>query len=78
MEQHNQECGTRRDLVLYRLATARNDLKSARALFAIEDYKGRITERIIQFSMQLMQCMRLAVKLIKDIKMLWQILIRIM
>ncbi len=37
MEQHNQECGTRRDLVLYRLATARNDLKSARALFAIED-----------------------------------------
>lgn len=31
MEQHNQEYGTRRDLVLYRLATARNDLKSARA-----------------------------------------------
>ena len=30
MEQHNQEIGTRRDLVLYRLETARNDLKSAR------------------------------------------------
>ena len=29
MEQHNQEIGTRRDLVLYRLETARNDLKSA-------------------------------------------------
>ena len=27
MEQHNQEIGTRRDLVLYRLETARNDLK---------------------------------------------------
>ena len=40
MEQHNQEYGTRRDLVLYRLATTRNDLKSARALFAIKDYKG--------------------------------------
>ena len=40
MEQHNQEIGTRRDLVLYRLETARNDLKSARALFFIEDYKG--------------------------------------
>ena len=40
MEQHNQEIGTRRDLVLYRLETARNDLKSARALFSIEDYKG--------------------------------------
>ena len=40
MEQHTQEMGTRRDLVLYRLETARNDLKSARALFSIEDYKG--------------------------------------
>ena len=28
MEQHNQEIGTRRDWVLYRLETARNDLKS--------------------------------------------------
>ena len=37
MEQHNQEIGTRRDLVLYRLETARNDLKSARALFSIEN-----------------------------------------
>ena len=36
MEQHNQEIGTRRDLVLYRLETARHDLKSARALFSIE------------------------------------------
>ena len=26
--------------MLYRLETARNDLKSARALFSIEDYKG--------------------------------------
>ena len=33
MEQHNLEIGTRRDLVLYRLETARTDLKSARALF---------------------------------------------
>ena len=31
MEQHNQEIGTRRDLVLYRLETAQNDLKSERA-----------------------------------------------
>ncbi len=40
MEQHNQEIGTRKDLVLYRLETSKNDLKSARALLAIEDYKG--------------------------------------
>ncbi len=40
MEQPNQEVGTRKDLVLYRLETAKNDLRSARALLAIEDYKG--------------------------------------
>lgn len=40
MKQHNQKIGTRRDLVLYRLETAKNDLKSARALFAMEDYRG--------------------------------------
>ena len=40
MEQPNQEIGTRKDLVLYRLETARNELRSARALLAIEDSKG--------------------------------------
>lgn len=40
MEQHDMEIGTRRDLVLYRLETSRNDLKSAKVLLAIEDYKG--------------------------------------
>ncbi len=34
------EIGTRRDLVLYRLENSRNDLKSAKVLLAIEDYKG--------------------------------------
>ena len=38
MEQHSQEIGTRRDLVVYRLETAKNDLRSARALLNIEDY----------------------------------------
>ena len=40
MAQHSEEIGTRQDLVLYRLETAKNDLKSARVLLAIEDYKG--------------------------------------
>ena len=40
MKQRKPEIGTRRDLVLYRLETAKNDLKSARALFAMEDYRG--------------------------------------
>lgn len=35
MQQRKPEIGTRRDLVLYRLETAKNDLKSSRALFAL-------------------------------------------
>lgn len=77
MEQHNHEIGTRRDLVLYRLETARNDLKSARTLFSIEDYKGANNRAYYVLSfMQLMQCMLSAVKRIKDIKMLWRTSIR--
>lgn len=34
------EIGTRKDLVLYRLQTAKDNLKSARILLAAEDYKG--------------------------------------
>lgn len=40
MEQHKEEIGTRRDLVLYQLETAKNDLKSARTLYNIADFKG--------------------------------------
>ena len=40
MGQHNHEIGTKEDLVFYRLETAQNDLKSARVLLDIEDYKG--------------------------------------
>ena len=40
IKQRKPEIGTRQDLVLYRLETAKNDLKSARALFAMEDYRG--------------------------------------
>ena len=40
MAQHDSEIGTRKDLVLYRLETAKNDLRSARALFGLGDYKG--------------------------------------
>lgn len=69
MEQLNQEIGTRRDLVLYCLETARNDLKSARALFSIEDYKGANNRAYYSIFMQLMQCMQSAVKHIKDIRM---------
>ena len=40
MEQPKEDGGTKRDLVLYRLQTARTDLKSARILLAAEEYKG--------------------------------------
>ncbi|MDD7390995.1 MAG: hypothetical protein PUG60_15355 [Lachnospiraceae bacterium] len=40
MEQSKEDIGTRKDLVRYRLQTARSDLKSARILLAAEEYKG--------------------------------------
>ena len=40
MEQHDVEIGTIRDLVLYRIETSKNDLKSAKVLLSIDDYKG--------------------------------------
>ncbi len=40
MGQHNEDIGTRKDLVTYRLQTAKSDLKSARILFAAEEFKG--------------------------------------
>ncbi len=40
MKQHKEELGTRKDLVLYRLQTSKDALKSAKILFAAEEYKG--------------------------------------
>ena len=40
MEQHNMESGTKKDLILYRLETAKKDLKSANVLLEIDDCKG--------------------------------------
>ena len=70
MEQPNQEIGTRKDLVLYRLETARKDLRSARALLAIEDYKVPTTGLIIQSFTQSMRCTRSVERLISVIRTL--------
>lgn len=40
MEQLKEEIGTRKDLVLYRIQTAKEALKSAKILLAAEEYKG--------------------------------------
>ena len=68
MEQHNQEIGTRRDLVLYRLETARNDLKSARALFSIENCASHSR----YFSLQIKK----SILKLKKVKKLYRLKIR--
>ena len=40
MEQHKENMGTKKDLVLYRMQTAKSDLKSAKILLAADEYKG--------------------------------------
>ena len=40
MEQRKGDVGTKKDLMLYRLENARSDLKSAKILFAAEEYKA--------------------------------------
>ena len=40
MAQPNENVGTRKELVLYRLQTAKGDLKSAKILLASEEYKS--------------------------------------
>lgn len=40
MESPKGELGTKKDLVIYRLQTSKNTLKSAQILFAAEEYKG--------------------------------------
>lgn len=40
MEQPKQNAGTRKDLVLYRIQTAKSDLNAARILLEAKEYKG--------------------------------------
>lgn len=38
MEQHKEDIGTRKDLCLYRIQTAKDNLNSAKILLAAEEY----------------------------------------
>lgn len=40
MEQPKEDIGTKKDLCLYRIQTAKESLKSAKILLAAEEYKG--------------------------------------
>ena len=51
MENH-ENIGTVKDLVLYRVQTAKDDLSSARILLRAGEYKGLIIEHIMQYFMQ--------------------------
>lgn len=52
MEQYNEKIGTRKDLVSYRIETAKSDLKSAKILLNAVNIKAQITEPIMQFFMR--------------------------
>jgi uncharacterized protein (UPF0332 family) len=40
MGQHNEDVGTNQDLALYRLQTAKSDIKAAKILLDVNEYKG--------------------------------------
>jgi uncharacterized protein (UPF0332 family) len=40
MGQHKEDVGTARDLALYRLQTAKSDIKAAKTLLDVNEYKG--------------------------------------
>ena len=40
MERHNKDVGTKEDLMLYRMRTAKENLRSARILLDAQEYKG--------------------------------------
>lgn len=57
MEQHEENIGTKKDLCLYRIQSAKENLKSAKILFAAKEYKGQIIVHIMLYFMQSMQFM---------------------
>lgn len=49
MEQHSEDIGTRKDLCLYRIQTAKDTLKAARILFEAKEYKSANNLHIMQY-----------------------------
>lgn len=54
---HEQEQGQTKDLVLYRIETAKEDLKSAKALFDIPEYRGANNRAYYSIFMRYLLCM---------------------
>ena len=76
MTQHNEK-GSQRDLVLYRIETAKSDVKSAKILLKRENTEERTTGPTTEFIILSQQYMHLMAMLTRDIRTLLQILIRI-
>lgn len=58
MEQHKKDMGTRKDLVFYRIQTAKADLRSARILLRQKNIREQIIGLIMLFFMPSMLFMR--------------------
>lgn len=76
MEQSDN--GSAYDLMRYRIETAKNDLHLADIMMEKEEYRGRITERIMRFIMQYRPSMLWMEKHIKGTRIHWQISIKTM
>lgn len=50
MAQHNDKA-TKKDLVLYRIDTAKSDCRASQLLLDAKEFRGQITEPIMQFIM---------------------------
>lgn len=49
MEQHSEDIGTRKDLCLYRIQTAKDTLKAARILFEAKSIRALIIVHIMPY-----------------------------
>lgn len=74
--QHNEK-GSQRDLVLYRIETAKSDVKSAKILLEAGEYRGANNRAYYGIFILSQQYMHLMAMLTRDIRTLLQILIRI-
>ena len=78
MGQHKEDIGSRKDLCLYRIQTAKDNLRATRILLAANEYRGQITGLIMRFITQYQRFMRWMENHINGIKTHLGILIRTM
>ena len=70
--------GDKTDVAKHRLRVAKEDLQAANLLLEANSYRGAKTGHIMRFSMQYQQYWQWKELLLKNIKIRWHILIKIM